>query len=93
MLGAFLNEGVPEMAGIRGEPRSSAWLTRFTLQPNLYKRAVEPGALYRGVLYGATLAILALTSDARQGELMQVSADRFEPPRPWSSRTRRVNRS
>jgi len=54
----------------------------FTLQPNLYKRAVEPEALYRGVLYAATLAILALTSDARQGELVQVSADRFEPPRP-----------
>jgi hypothetical protein len=56
------------------------WLT---LQPDLYKRAVEPEALYRGVLYGATLAILALTSDARQGELVQVSADRFEPPRPY----------
>jgi len=56
------------------------WLT---LQPDLYRRAVEPEALYRGVLYGATLAILALTSDARNGELVQVSADRFEPPRPY----------
>ncbi|MBV9896294.1 MAG: hypothetical protein JO020_19185, partial [Chloroflexi bacterium] len=56
------------------------WLT---LQTDLYRRAVEPEALYRGVLYGATLAILALTSDARLGELVQVSADRFEPPRPY----------
>jgi len=55
----------------------------FTRQTDLYKRAVEPEALYRGVLYGATLAILALTSEARQGELVQVSADRFEPPRPY----------
>ena len=55
----------------------------FTLQRDLYRRAVEPEALYRGVLYGATLAILALTSDARHGELVQVSADRFEPPRPY----------
>ena len=46
----------------------------FTRQTDLYKRAVEPEALYRGVLYGATLAILALTSDARMGELVQVSA-------------------
>jgi hypothetical protein len=55
----------------------------FTRQAALYKRAVEPEALYRGILYGATLAILALTSEARQGELVQVSADRFEPPRPY----------
>jgi hypothetical protein len=54
-----------------------------TLQPDLHQQAVEPEALYRGVLYGATLAILALTSEARSGELLQLSADRFESPRPY----------
>ena len=37
----------------------------FTLQPDLYKRAVEPEALYRGVLYGSAYSILGLTSGAR----------------------------
>jgi hypothetical protein len=40
----------------------------------------EPEALYRGVLYGSAIVLLMLTSDARIGEVMQVSADRFVKP-------------
>ncbi len=35
------------------------------------------------MLYGSALAILALTSEARQGELVQISVDRFETLRPY----------
>ncbi len=40
----------------------------------------EPEALYRGVLYGSAIVMLMLTSDARIGEVMQVSEDRFVRP-------------
>jgi hypothetical protein len=56
------------------------WLWR---QRELFRRATEPEALYRGVLFGSALAILALTSEARQGELVQISVDRFESLRPY----------
>jgi hypothetical protein len=68
-------------SGMGGPNRTMAnW---FGLQTELHGRVFEPEALYRGVLYGTALAILALTSEARQGELVQVSADRFEPVRPY----------
>lgn len=38
----------------------------------------EPEAIYRGVLYGAALATIALTNGGRASELLQVSVDRFE---------------
>ncbi len=38
----------------------------------------EPEALYRGTLYAAALATLALTNGSRMAELLQVSADRFK---------------
>jgi hypothetical protein len=38
----------------------------------------EPESLYRGILFGAALATLALTNGSRVSELLQVSADRFE---------------
>jgi len=37
----------------------------------------EPASLYRGALYGAALATIALTNGSRVGELLQVSYDRF----------------
>jgi hypothetical protein len=40
----------------------------------------EPEALYRGVLYGSAIVMLMLTSDARIGEVIQVSEDRFVSP-------------
>jgi hypothetical protein len=40
----------------------------------------DPEALYRGVLYGTAITTLMLTADARIGEVMQVSADRFIRP-------------
>lgn len=52
------------------------WLTRvsFSLQPG--EMVFAPEQLYRGVLYGATLAIIALTNGSRVNELLQVSLDR-----------------
>ena len=38
----------------------------------------EPESLYRGTLYAAALATLALTNGSRVSELLQVSATRFE---------------
>jgi hypothetical protein len=38
----------------------------------------EPESLYRATLYAAALATLALTNGSRLGELLQVSATRFE---------------
>jgi hypothetical protein len=38
----------------------------------------EPESLYRGVLFAAALATLALTNGSRVSELLQVSASRFE---------------
>jgi hypothetical protein len=42
----------------------------------------EPESLYRGCLYGAALATIALTGGYRISELLQVSADRFKT-RPY----------
>ncbi len=56
----------------------SKWLS---VRPEL--QGFEPEAVYRGILYGTALAVLALTSGARLAELAQVSADRFLPPRPY----------
>jgi hypothetical protein len=42
----------------------------------------EPESLYRGCLYGAALAMIALTGGYRISELLQVSADRFKT-RPY----------
>jgi len=39
---------------------------------------LEPESLYRGCLYGAALATIALTGGYRMSELLQVSADRFK---------------
>ncbi len=38
----------------------------------------DPESLYRGALYAASLATLALTNGSRMTELLQVSADRFK---------------
>lgn len=38
----------------------------------------DPEGLYRGILYGAALATIALTNGSRLAELLQVSADRFK---------------
>jgi hypothetical protein len=38
----------------------------------------DPEALWRGVLFGAALATIALTNGSRMTELLQVSADRFK---------------
>jgi hypothetical protein len=38
----------------------------------------DPESLYRGALYAAALATLALTNGSRMTELLQVSADRFK---------------
>jgi hypothetical protein len=45
--------------------------------------AFEPESVYRGVLYGTALLVTCLTTEARSAELVQVSADRFEEPRPY----------
>ena len=37
----------------------------------------EPQSLYRGILYGAALTMIALTNGSRVSELLQVSLDRF----------------
>ncbi|HEU5379990.1 MAG TPA: hypothetical protein VFV38_31595 [Ktedonobacteraceae bacterium] len=39
---------------------------------------IEPESLYRGILFGAALATIALTNGSRCSELLQVSADRFK---------------
>jgi hypothetical protein len=45
----------------------------------------DPESLYRGALYAAALATLALTNGSRLAELLQVSADRFRV-RPYQAR-------
>src|SRR5258708_2289502 len=45
----------------------------------------DPESLYRGALYAAALATLALTNGSRLAELLQVSADRFRV-RPYQMR-------
>ncbi len=55
--------------------RSSVWFRHAMSTGALL---FEPESLYRGVLYAATLATLALTNGSRVSELLQVSATRFE---------------
>lgn len=52
------------------------WLTRvgFSVQPG--DLVFAPEQLYRGCLYGAALATIALTNGSRVNELLQVSLDR-----------------
>jgi hypothetical protein len=52
------------------------WLTRvgFSMQPG--EMVFDPEPLYRGCLYGAALATMALTNGSRVNELLQVSLDR-----------------
>lgn len=40
--------------------------------------ALEPEALYRAALFGSAFAVTGLTSSARVGELLQISADRWQ---------------
>ena len=40
--------------------------------------ALEPESLYRAALFGSALAVTGLTSSARVGELLQISADRWQ---------------
>jgi len=49
------------------------WLS-YQWRPDEY--IFEPDALYRGVLYGTTLALIALTGSARVNELLQMSLER-----------------
>jgi hypothetical protein len=51
------------------------WL-RYAQQPG--EMLFEPESLYRGTLFSAALATLALTNGSRLNELLQVSATRFE---------------
>src|SRR5713101_5805084 len=55
--------------------RSSVWFRHAMSTGALL---FEPEALYRGTLYAAALATLALTNGSRVSELLQVSATRFE---------------
>jgi hypothetical protein len=52
----------------------AVWFARHTRVGDLL---FEPEALYRGVLYGAALATLALTSRGSVSELLQISAERW----------------
>src|SRR5262249_4711397 len=64
------------------------YMTQFFAHVSQHERAwgpvpgiwFEPEALYRGILYGSAIVMLMLTSDARIGEVMQVSEDRFVRP-------------
>ena len=51
------------------------WLSEAT---RTGKILFEPESLYRGTLFAAALATLALTNGSRVNELLQVSASRFE---------------
>ena len=55
--------------------RSSVW---FRHAMSTGAMLFEPESLYRGTLYAAALATLALTNGSRVSELLQVSATRFE---------------
>ncbi len=55
--------------------RSSVWF-RHAMSAGAV--LFEPESLYRGTLYAAALATLALTNGSRVSELLQVSATRFE---------------
>jgi hypothetical protein len=51
------------------------WLARY-IPWHTGHLVLEPEASYRGILYGASLAIIALTNGSRNCELVQVSLDR-----------------
>ncbi len=71
LTGLFL-----ERPGLLAPPkRSSVWFRHAMSTGALL---FEPESLYRGVLYAAALATLALTNGSRVSELLQVSATRFE---------------
>jgi hypothetical protein len=53
------------------------WLLRAVQQRN-EALVFDPESLYRGCLFGAALATIALTNGSRVSELLQVSADRFK---------------
>ncbi|HEY4388759.1 MAG TPA: hypothetical protein VGN34_30275, partial [Ktedonobacteraceae bacterium] len=55
---------------------ASEWLA--TVVQSSEALIFDPESLYRGCLFGAALATLALTNGSRCTELLQVSADRFK---------------
>jgi hypothetical protein len=57
---------------LRGENR---WFAENTREGDLL---FEPEAVYRGIVYGAALATLAMTNGGSVSELLQVSADRWQ---------------
>jgi hypothetical protein len=59
---------------LSGEQRVAHWLTHAAQAEEIL---FDPEALYRGILYGAALATLAMTNGSRMVELLQVSASRF----------------
>lgn len=59
---------------LSGEQRVAHWLTHAARAEEIL---FDPEALYRGILYGAALATLAMTNGSRMVELLQVSASRF----------------
>ncbi len=71
-----------EMIGFRthrpgvlsAEQRVSIWLMHAARDNDIL---FDPETLYRGILYGAALATLAMTNGSRMVELLQVSATRF----------------
>jgi hypothetical protein len=71
-----------EMMGFRthrpgvlsAEQRVAVWLRHAARDNDIL---FDPEALYRGILYGAALATLAMTNGSRMVELLQVSATRF----------------
>lgn len=56
---------------------TNKWLHECVQRPS-GALVFDPVSLYRGCLYGAALATLALTNGSRVSELLQVSADRFK---------------
>ena len=52
------------------------WLTRVGSSVQFGELVFAPEQLYRGILYGAALASIALTNGSRVNELLQVSLDR-----------------
>ncbi len=60
---------------LRPAGRLQRWLGRRPFRAD--ELLFEPEALYRGILYGAALALIVLTNGARVGELLQISLDRF----------------
>jgi len=65
-----------ERTGLLNPIKSDALWMRHNIGPD--EIAFDPEALYRGVLYGAALAVVALTSGARLTELLQISDRRWD---------------